>query len=282
MKRSFSPTMRGTMVHVQRQGFTLIELLVVISIIALLVALLLPALGAARAASRTSVCLSNLKQVFIAMGGYQADAKDYVVPGRALLPTTGFEASYASILAAGDYGPARNVTFDANPNEDRTTRSLYRCPEGLSDRWSGGNPAAKRDPLNQRYWRAAGTSDFSIAINTWYAVNGPTSDAYNPYFPMVNINLQTPNTNTMWQRPTNFLKASRLALIHDGLYVVSGLWQRISLRHGGAANVLFADGHAGTAPENILPTDGTTIGSATPNSVGQLNNFPEILWRLNQ
>jgi len=57
-------------------GFTLIELLVVISIIALLIAILLPALGAARQASRASVCLSNLRQFALAGASYTADNRD--------------------------------------------------------------------------------------------------------------------------------------------------------------------------------------------------------------
>jgi prepilin-type N-terminal cleavage/methylation domain-containing protein/prepilin-type processing-associated H-X9-DG protein len=55
------------------QGFTLIELLVVISIIALLIAILLPALGAAREAARSSVCLGNLRQLATANAAYTAD-----------------------------------------------------------------------------------------------------------------------------------------------------------------------------------------------------------------
>ncbi|MBR7143685.1 MAG: prepilin-type N-terminal cleavage/methylation domain-containing protein, partial [Lentisphaeria bacterium] len=50
--------------------FTLIELLVVIAIIAILAAMLLPALSAARAQARTSSCLSNLKQISLAIGMY--------------------------------------------------------------------------------------------------------------------------------------------------------------------------------------------------------------------
>ncbi len=55
------------------EAFTLIELLVVISIIALLIALLLPALRAARENGRTIQCLSNQRQVAMAMVAYQAD-----------------------------------------------------------------------------------------------------------------------------------------------------------------------------------------------------------------
>lgn len=61
----------------RRPAFTLIELLVVISIVALLISILLPALKAARDAARTSVCLSNQRQITLVMVEYTLDAQDY-------------------------------------------------------------------------------------------------------------------------------------------------------------------------------------------------------------
>lgn len=54
----------------RRCAFTLVELLVVISIIGVLLALLLPAIQAARESARRTQCMSNLRQVGIALDQY--------------------------------------------------------------------------------------------------------------------------------------------------------------------------------------------------------------------
>lgn len=56
-----------------RSGFTLIELLVVIAIIAILAAILFPVFAQAREQARKTVCISNLKQINLAVQMYVQD-----------------------------------------------------------------------------------------------------------------------------------------------------------------------------------------------------------------
>ena len=65
-----------------RHAFTLIELLVVMAIIAILTAILLPVIGLVRDAAQTTRCLSNNRQIGVAVFAYAADFNNRVMPAK--------------------------------------------------------------------------------------------------------------------------------------------------------------------------------------------------------
>ncbi len=65
----------------KEKKFTLIELLVVIAIIAIIAAMLLPALNKARAKAWVASCVSNQKQISLALFQYAQDNDGWLPPG---------------------------------------------------------------------------------------------------------------------------------------------------------------------------------------------------------
>jgi prepilin-type N-terminal cleavage/methylation domain-containing protein/prepilin-type processing-associated H-X9-DG protein len=93
-----------------RGGFTLIEVLVVIAIVGILAALLLPALSAARERAREASCMSNLRQLFMAMDMYCTHFSEYYLSAARDIQTTNLERWHGirQPMNPPTYGPNTN------------------------------------------------------------------------------------------------------------------------------------------------------------------------------
>jgi prepilin-type N-terminal cleavage/methylation domain-containing protein/prepilin-type processing-associated H-X9-DG protein len=129
-------------------GFTLVELLVVIAIVGVLVALLLPAVQAAREASRRSSCINNLKQLGVALQSFHSAQRRFP-PGRGgpapmvfspqayLLPYVeegslegqiDFTAAPTSLVIAG-------ISYSGNANKPAASQvvRVLMCPTDVAE-----------------------------------------------------------------------------------------------------------------------------------------------------
>jgi prepilin-type N-terminal cleavage/methylation domain-containing protein len=108
----------------KRSGFTLIELLVVIAVIAILAALLLPALARAKQRAHTTTCISNLKQIGIAIQLY-ADETDDFLPGPVF---AGAQATYDISSSQQLIWYIAEKVGAPSPQAQTKTADIFVCP----------------------------------------------------------------------------------------------------------------------------------------------------------
>jgi prepilin-type N-terminal cleavage/methylation domain-containing protein/prepilin-type processing-associated H-X9-DG protein len=122
----------------RRNGFTLIELLVVIAIIAILAAILFPVFARAREQARKSACLSNTKQIALAVSMYAQDY-DEILPMRYTDQTHSWKDSVEPYLKS-----AAIYRCPSNPRAN-TPDSLGKYPGGYA-MWLPDPPLAAQMP----------------------------------------------------------------------------------------------------------------------------------------
>ena len=105
-------------------GFTLVELLVVIAVIAILAGLLLPVLARARLKAQATSCLSNLKQVGMAIQMY-ADDHDGTLPGPCF---NGARASYDQSSSTELIYYIATYLGNPAPSGNTVIANVFVCP----------------------------------------------------------------------------------------------------------------------------------------------------------
>jgi prepilin-type N-terminal cleavage/methylation domain-containing protein/prepilin-type processing-associated H-X9-DG protein len=156
----------------ERRGFTLIELLVVIAIIGILAGMVFPVFARARASARKAVCLSNVKNLALAIQMYLADNNDTLAPTEHRQEVHDFFDAVRSRDGCEHAASATPyLSWPVILDEYVKNRDVWRCP---SARLRGG--AATIVP---NYYPGGWLGAWEVHLGDW----GPGTDhAYGPCY----------------------------------------------------------------------------------------------------
>ena len=244
-----------------RRAFTLVELLVVVGIIALLISMLLPALNKAREASKTTVCLSHLQQISVAMSMYVNEYRGWPAipyystpnvlfsPGDSLFPygrgyqdllsrytkTLGCTPDYKYNYLGTQFGPMTRLSWDV------VRDTVFGCP-------SDNNEVAIGNCGSYSYnigliW-TVGSTDWTTG-NHWRPV-GTYKDQGNTALLVCGGGTGFGGQRIIWYAGDLYARRN------DG---ATG-------NHNKGTNILFCDGHAAWAPVDMTNPEfynGTTF-----------------------
>jgi prepilin-type N-terminal cleavage/methylation domain-containing protein/prepilin-type processing-associated H-X9-DG protein len=230
-------------------AFTLIELLVVIAIIAILAAILFPVFAQARAKARQSTCLSNEKQLGLAILGYVQDFDETFPVANYPAPPSleaGLDANsrlhWYNLVEPYIKGGYTRTAASASGTTAGQALSIYVCPDydkgyrafGLNPSWSyvinsnlapprAQNPATPDIPPAWAVQDPSGLGDVKAPAQVVLVAEGAGGRVYSP----------GNDTGTYPDFPA-YTAAKDTSLTYA--YARD--------RHAGGANYLLGDGHA--------------------------------------
>jgi len=215
--------------HTQKKSaFTLIELLVVIVIISILAAILFPVFARARENARRSSCMSNLKQMGLAMVMYAQDYDDHL---------TALNLSNTGVILPDGSTHSTELWFHMLYPYMKNIQ-IMNCPSESSVVWTSGSYTGGI-PYGYNYTAPTWVCSSNCGVNMGTAgVSGASLAAIDDTSGTIMI------TDSKWYYSL-MPSAARTEANADGSECISGSPSSkcTAARHLDTVNTLFVDGH---------------------------------------